>query len=144
MALRVLYLSQPALMQPWYDDFCRALGPECPVELYDPQHSFEEQVRDTGVVVDQGGSVGTPSMIAAAAAAGVRLWQVLGTGLDHVDRERILASGMRLANTPGLFSAVALAEHALFLMLCFAKRLRESERNVRSGRFHGPVSYRQG
>ena len=48
MALRVLYLSQPALMQPWYDDFCRALGPECPVELYDPQHSFEEQVRDTG------------------------------------------------------------------------------------------------
>jgi phosphoglycerate dehydrogenase-like enzyme len=57
-----------------------------------------------------------------------------------VDRERILASGMRLANTPGLFSAVALAEHALFLMLCFAKRLRDSERNVRSGRFHGPVN----
>ncbi len=73
------------------------------------------------VVVDQGGGVGTHAMVDAAAAAGVLLWQVLGTGLDHVDVAYILERGLVLANTPGPFSSVALAEHALFLMLYFAK-----------------------
>jgi phosphoglycerate dehydrogenase-like enzyme len=62
----------------------------------------------------------------------VKLWQVLGTGLDHTDVAYILESGLPLANTPGQFSSVALAEHALFLMLLFAKRFFDSRNSLRS------------
>jgi len=70
----------------------------------------------------------------------VRLWQVLGTGVDHTEVDHILGRGIALANTPGQFSAVALAEHALLLILCLAKNLRESEANTRIGRMYQPVN----
>ena len=91
------------------------------------------------MVVDQGGH-GTRAMIDAGARAGVKLWQVLGTGLDHTDVDYILARGIPLANTPGQFSAIALAEHALLFILCMAKRLREAEANARKGLMYHPVS----
>jgi phosphoglycerate dehydrogenase-like enzyme len=62
----------------------------------------------------------------------VKLWQVLGTGLDHTDVAYILKKGIPLANTPGQFSSVALAEHALFLMLFFSKKFFDSQRSVRN------------
>lgn len=136
----VLYLAQAGTLEPWYGDFARALEGRASVRLLDPAGSFVRQVEGARVVVDQGGSVGTPAMYDAAAASGVQLWQVLGTGLDHVDVDGIRRRGLRVANTPGLFSAVALAEHAMLLMLCFAKRLRVAEANVRAGRMYEPLS----
>jgi phosphoglycerate dehydrogenase-like enzyme len=41
----------------------------------------------------------------------VRLWQVLGTGVDHTEVEQC-SRAVAVANTPGQFSAVAPAEHA--------------------------------
>ena len=41
---------------------------------------------------------------------------------------------------PGEFTAVAVAEHALFLMLVLAKRLREAEQSLRAGIMHRPLS----
>jgi phosphoglycerate dehydrogenase-like enzyme len=90
-------------------------------------------------VVDQGGHA-TREMIDAGAQARVQLWQVLGTGLDHTEVDYILSRGIRLANTPGQFSAVALAEHALMFILCLAKNLPEAEANCRLGRLYRPVS----
>ena len=84
--------------------------------------------------------MGTRALIDAALAARVRLWQVLGTGVDHVDVAYFLEKGLALANTPGPFSAVALAEHAMFLMLYFAKRFDEHVRNLRSSVFYLPLS----
>jgi D-3-phosphoglycerate dehydrogenase len=79
-------------------------------------------------------------MIEAGATAGVRLWQVLGTGLDHSEVAFTRTMGIPLANTPGHFSAVPLAEHALLLILCLTKRLHEAERNARAGVMYRPVS----
>lgn len=138
--MKVLYLSIPGIRQPWYDDFLAAVGGRFQVSLFDPARPLAEQFAGVDVVVDQGGSVGTREMIDAAVAAGVKLWQVLGTGLDHVDVPYFLAKGMPLANTPGHFSAVALAEHALFLMLYFAKNFPESQRNLRARVFWRPLN----
>jgi len=79
-------------------------------------------------------------MIDIAIASGVKLWQVIGTGLNHIDVNYLVAKGVPIANTPGIFSGIALAEHALFLMLCLAKNLDESRRNVRSGVYYHPMN----
>ena len=79
-------------------------------------------------------------MIDAGAAAGVELWQAVTTGLDHSDVGYMLERGLRVSNTPGAFSAVALAEHVLFLMLFIAKNFRESEANLRTGTLYKPLN----
>lgn len=137
--MRVLYLWLPGLLQPWYDDFRSHLEEAVEVRLLDPERPLEDQMEGVEVVVDQGGH-GAPEVADVAAAAGVKLWQVLGTGLDDLDVNFLHKSGIRVANTPGPSSAVALAEHVLLFVLAFAKRLRESERNARSGTFFGPVN----
>ena len=138
--MKVLYLTVPGMLQPWYDDFRSAVGGGHTVCLYDPAKPMVGQFEDVDVVVDQGGSVGTRALIDAALAARVKLWQVLGTGVDHVDVAYFLEKGLMLANTPGPFSAVALAEHAMFLMLYFAKRFDEHVRNLQSEVFYMPLS----
>ncbi len=138
--MKVLYLSVEDMLQPCYDDFRTAVDERHEVCLYDPAKPMAEQFEGAEVVVDQGGSVGTRALIDAALSARVKLWQVLGTGVDHVDVAYFLEKGLALANTPGPFSAVALAEHAMFLMLYFAKRFDEHVRNLRSEVFYLPLS----
>src|SRR5205807_8029596 len=108
--------------------------------LWQADTPFGPQIDDVLVVVDQGGGMATRAMVDAGVAAGVKLWQVLGTGLDHVDVPYILERGLALANTPGPFSSVALAEHALFLMLYFAKNFSTSQQNLRRGVFYRPMN----
>jgi D-3-phosphoglycerate dehydrogenase len=133
--VKVLYIANPGSEEPWLGDFTSALAGQCELVVFDRTAVVEPQFRDVRVVVDQGGR-GTRELIDAAGVAGVVLWQVLGTGVDRFDVEYALARGIRLANTPGPFSAVALAEHALLLMLSLAKNLHESERRVRDGRMY--------
>jgi phosphoglycerate dehydrogenase-like enzyme len=135
---RVLFIPQQGYQEPWLSDLHRALGPIAELDTLDPGAALDGRFDGVDVVVDQGGH-GTKEMIDAAASAGVQLWQVLGTGLDHTEVGRIVASGMRLANTPGQFSATALAEHALLLMLSLVRRLRAAERNARAGDFYAPM-----
>ena len=138
--MKVLFLGQPNNLEPWLRDVVTALGEAHQVALYDAGAPLGPQLREVTVVIDQGGGVGTRATVDAAAGAGVKLWQVLGTGLDHVDVQYILDRGLPLANTPGPFSSVALAEHALFLMLFFAKNFPESQRNIRNGLFYRPMN----
>ena len=138
--MKVLYIGMPNLMRPWYDDFLAAVGGQFPVVLYDPDKPAAEQFRDVGVVVALGGAQMTRPMIDTALASGVKLWQIVGTGLDHVDVPYFLEKRMPLANTPGQFSSIALAEHAILLMLCLAKNLHQSFANVRSGVFSLPTT----
>lgn len=133
--MKILFLGQRDRLEPWYADVVAAVGEQHEVMLYDRERGLAEQFQDARVVVDQGGSVGTGAMIDAAAEAGVRLWQVLGTGMDHVDVPYIVSKGLSLANTPGPFSSVALAEHALLFMLYFAKSFPASQRHLREGTF---------
>jgi phosphoglycerate dehydrogenase-like enzyme len=138
--VKVLFLGQPANLEPWFGDVVQAIGEAHQVALFGPHAPLAEQLRGVEVVVDQGGGVGTRETVDAAAQAGVKLWQVLGTGLDHVDVQYILDRNLPLANTPGPFSSIALAEHALFFMLCFAKQFLVSQVNVRRGVFYRPLN----
>jgi D-3-phosphoglycerate dehydrogenase len=137
--VKVLFIGLAGKEEPWLGDVVRALDGDHELTVLDREASLEPQFAGVRIVVDQGGW-GTRAMIDAGAAAGVELWQVLGTGVDHSEVDYILASGMQLANTPGPFSAVAVAEHALFLMLCLAKNLRAAERNLRAGVQNLPVN----
>jgi glyoxylate reductase len=136
----VLYVVQQGNVEPWLADFLEvARSHDLPVSVLDETAPLEPQFAGIAVVVDQGGHA-TREMIAVGASAGVRLWQVLGTGLDHTEVAHIHSHGIALANTPGMFSAVALAEHALLLILALAKRLPEAEANCRIGRMYHPVA----
>jgi len=137
--MRVLYIVFQDLLHPWYDDFLEGIDGQHTVISYDPTKPLGPQFRDIQVIVDQGGW-GTHEMIDAAAAGGVKLWQVIGTGLNHIDVAYILGKGILLSHSPGFLSGIALAEHALFLMLCLAKNLNASQRNIRSGVFYHPVN----
>jgi D-3-phosphoglycerate dehydrogenase len=131
--MKVLYLAQPTILQPWYDDVWRPCAGRHEVKLYDPKLPLDEQFKGVEVVVDQGGSAGTREQMLAAKRYGIRLWQVLGTGLDHVDIPYLKECGLVVSNTPGTFSAIALAEHALFLMLYLLKQHPVAQRNIAGG-----------
>jgi phosphoglycerate dehydrogenase-like enzyme len=137
--MKILFIESPDLLYPWYDDFLEAIGGRHEVILYEYGRPVEEQFRDIDIVVDRGGR-GTHAMIDAAFESGVKLWQVIGTGLDHLDVRYIQQKGIPVANTPGLFSGIALAEHALFLMLCLAKNLSTALNNIRAGTFAKPIN----
>lgn len=137
--MKVLFIGFADVVHPWYDDFLEAIAGKHSVELYDPQSPMAPQFLNAEVVVDQGGW-GTHEMIDTAIASGVKLWQVIGTGLNHLDVKYLLEKGVPLANTPGIFSGIALAEHALFLMLCLAKNVDESRKNIRAGIFYHPMN----
>ncbi|MBI4530233.1 MAG: hypothetical protein HY709_01825, partial [Candidatus Latescibacteria bacterium] len=89
------------------------------------------------VVIDHGGSVGTRAMMDAAKDA--RLWQILGTGFDHFDLNYIRSRGIPVANCPGQFSSVALAETAMMFILMLAHRYRQAVTNFQSGVFYEPL-----
>ena len=138
--MKVLFLGIQNQLHPWYDDVLKAIGGRWPIELYDPGKPRDEQFKKVDVVVDQGGAHGKRDMIDEGLAAGVKLWQVLGVGVDHTDIRYLLEKGLPVANTPGPSSAVALAEHALFLMLLFAKNFNESQDNIRSRILCKPIN----
>jgi len=135
--MKILFIGFRDLVHPCLDDFQDAIKGTYPISLYDPNLSIPDQLGDVDVVVDQGGW-GSHEMVDAALEA--KLWQVIGTGLDHLDVKYILGKGIPLANTPGVFSGIALAEHALFFMFCFAKNLHLSVTNIRSGVFYHPMN----
>jgi phosphoglycerate dehydrogenase-like enzyme len=137
--MKVLFIGQANNLEPWFGDVLTAVGEAHQVVLWQPG-APGPSLDNVEVVIEQGGGVVGRETIAAAAAAGVRLWQVLGTGLDHVDVQYILDRGLPLANTPGPFSSVALAEHALFFMLYFAKNFPASQLGMRSGIFYRPMN----
>jgi phosphoglycerate dehydrogenase-like enzyme len=137
--VKVVYIAHPGNEEPWYTDFNTALGDRFPHAVLDRDAPLAPQFKGVRVVVDQGGQATRP-MIDAGAEAGVVLWQAVTTGLDHTDVDYILSRGIRLAHTPGPFSAVALAEHSLFLMLVIAKKFRDAERNLRVGVMYHPLN----
>lgn len=129
----VLHVAKSSL-EPAYGRLLAALG-DTPSELFDPSRPLREQMHGKAVVVDIGGW-GQAAHIEAARDEGVALWQVLGYGLDHLDLDAALASGMMLARTPGPTTAVPLAEHAMFLLLSVVKQANASRAAMAAGQFY--------
>lgn len=64
----------------------------------------------------------------------LKLIAVLGIGADNIDLLAASRRGIKVCNTPG-YSAVAVAEHALALMLAAARKIPQHERELRAGRW---------
>jgi phosphoglycerate dehydrogenase-like enzyme len=56
---------------------------------------------------------------------------VLGTGLDHFDMDYWRSKKMPVANCPGPFSSVALAECAMMFILMLTRHYNETQSNLR-------------
>ena len=71
-----------------------------------------------------------------AACPKLQIVSVWGTGTDHVDLAAAARLGITITNTPGV-SAIAMAEHALTLMLAVARRIPQIDVETRQGAWPG-------
>jgi D-3-phosphoglycerate dehydrogenase len=108
------------------------------LRIFDQSLPLVPQFDGVDVVIDEGGSVGTREM-ADAAEGQARLWQILGTGLDHFDMDYWRGKGIPVANCPGPFSSVALAECVMMFILMLTRKYDETQSNLYSQRMYEPV-----
>ena len=134
---KVLLLPLTRLFHPWCDDVIQAIGGRHDLSVFDESHPIVPQFDGVDVVIDHGGSVGTREMMDAATDA--RLWQILGTGFDHFDLDYIRTRRIAVANCPGQFSSVALAETAFMFILMLAHKYPQAASNFESGVFNEAV-----
>ena len=139
--LTVLFLPHPlgpSMLKPAKDDVVAAIGDRHNLRILDYDQPIAPQFDGVDVVIDHGGSAGTREM-ADAAAGKVRLWQILGTGFDHFDLEYWRSKKLPVANCPGIFSAVALAECAMMFILMLARQYPVTQTNLQQGDLYRPV-----
>ncbi len=133
--LKVLFLKQPpGRRDPWAKDTEEAVGTRHDVVEYVDQEPLKPQFDGVDVVIDQGGSLGTRAM--ADGCGSLKLWQILGTGFDKFDLGYWMQKKIPVANTPGQFSAVPLAECALMYMLMLSRLWHKSQEHLRQGVFY--------
>ena len=139
--LNVLFLPHPlgpSMFKPWGEDVVAAVGPRHNLRILDYSRPLAPQFEGVGVVIDQGGSAGTREM-ADIAEGKVRLWQILGTGIDHFELDYWRAKKIPVANTPGPFSAVALGECAMMFILMLARQYPVTQANLKAGQMYVPM-----
>ena len=139
--LTVLFLPHPldpSMFKPSGEDVVAAVGERHNLRILDYSQPIAPQFEDIDVVIDHGGSAGTREM-ADAAAGKVRLWQILGTGFDHFDLDYWQSKNLTVANCPGAFSAVALAECAIMFMLMLARQYPVTQTNLKQGELYKPL-----
>ena len=134
---KVLLLPLTRLFHPWCDDVIQAIGGRHDLSVFDESHPIVPQFDGVDVVIDHGGSVGTREMMDAATDA--RLWQILGTGFDHFDLDYIRTRRIAVANCPGQFSSVALAETAFMFILMLTHKYPQAASDFESGVFNEAV-----
>jgi phosphoglycerate dehydrogenase-like enzyme len=126
--LKVLFLPNPKLVDPWHGDVIGAVGARHSLKTIEYDAPLKPQFNGVDAVIDFGGSMGTRAM--ADQASSVRLWQILGTGFDHFDLEYWKKKQIPVANCPGEFTAVPLAECAMMFMLMLARGWTESQHSL--------------
>ena len=67
-----------------------------------------------------------------AACPNLRLVSIWGVGTDHIDLVSAARRGVTVCNTPGA-NAIAVAEHAMALMLAVARKIPQIDREMRGG-----------
>ena len=139
--LTVLFLPHPlgpSMFKPSGEDVVAAIGDRHDLRILDYDQPIAPQFEGLDVVIDHGGSAGTREM-ADAAVGTVRLWQILGTGFDHFDLDYWRSKNLPVANCPGIFSAVALAECAMMFILMLARQYPVTQTNLKQGDLYRPV-----
>jgi D-3-phosphoglycerate dehydrogenase len=67
-----------------------------------------------------------------AACPNLRMVSIWGVGTDHIDLASAARRGITVCNTPGA-NAIAVAEHAIALMLAVARKMPQIDRGMRAG-----------
>jgi phosphoglycerate dehydrogenase-like enzyme len=133
--LKVLFLKQPpGRRDPWVKDAEEAIGSRHDLIEFDSSAPLAPQFAGVDVVIDQGGSLGTREM--ADLCGSIKLWQILGTGFDKMDLAYWQAKNIPVANTPGPFSAVPLAECALMYMIMLSRKWHYTQEHLKQGIFY--------
>lgn len=128
--VKVLLLSIHDSDTVWGDAVVDALGDRHDLREYDKSKPAPEQFEGVEVVVDVGGWA-THELIDAA--PDVRLWQIVGTGVDHTDVPYMLRKGIAVANCPGTTSGASLAELAMMFILMLARKFHEATDSLKCG-----------
>jgi phosphoglycerate dehydrogenase-like enzyme len=136
--LNVLYLP-PALIpgNPWGRDVIEVIKAPHELRLYNRDLPLGPQMEWAEVGIDFGGVMGTRAM--ADLAGGIKLWQILGNGIDQFDLEYWRSKNVPVANCPGNLTGIPLAECALMFMLMLARQWHGTQRNLQSGRLNLPL-----
>ncbi len=137
--LKVLYMPHPNkdVKTPWGDDVMAAIGHDHDVRVYDRGRLAAEQFEGIEAIVDLGGNI-TLEEIAIAKAAGVGFFQAQTNGLDDVEVDAILNTGMAMAHCPGPLSSVALAQSAMMFILMLAHRYGKCQEALAQSRYFWP------
>ena len=135
-------MSKPTVVVP--DDYPPVLGPSAAFRSlearaqvgYHPSlppsaEVLVERIGKAEAVVNIRSSVGFHEEVFARCPR-LRALSLWGTGTDHVDLEAAARHGVAVTNTPGV-SAVAMAEHALALMLAVARDIPRIDARTRRG-----------
>ena len=69
-----------------------------------------------------------------ASCPDLKMIAVLGIGTDNIDLDAASRLGIKVTNTPG-YSAIAVAEHALTLMLAAARKIPQHQKELQAGRW---------
>lgn len=135
-------MSKPTVVVP--DDYPPVLGPSAALRSlearaqvgYHPSlppsaEVLVERIGKAEAVVNIRSSVGFDEEVFARCPR-LRALSLWGTGTDHVDLQAAARHGVAVTNTPGV-SAVAMAEHALALMLAVARDIPRIDARTRRG-----------
>jgi len=136
--LNVLYVAPPLIPgNPWGRDVIEVIKSPHELRLYNRDLPLGPQMEWAEVGIDFGGVMGTRAM--ADLAGGIKLWQILGNGIDQFDLEYWRSKNVRVANCPGNLTGIPLAECALMFMLMLARQWQGTQSNLRSGRLNLPL-----
>ena len=120
--LRMLFCGSGWL--PIVDHIAARLPAGSTIARWDRRVPLAEIVADIDVLLPSNAAI-TADVIAAARV--LRLIQQPAAGTEQIDRAAAIARGIPICNAPGQ-NHVAVAEHALFLLLALARRLPAAQR----------------
>jgi phosphoglycerate dehydrogenase-like enzyme len=138
--LKVLFLpTLVELKEPWERDVVQTIGPKHDLTFYKYDEPVAPQFQGVDVVVDFAGDRVTREM--ADAASSVKLWHLLLTGYDHFDVKYWNAKNIPVANCPGVFAGLAMAECAIMFMIMLSRQWHETQACLSQGVFYRPLGY---
>lgn len=123
--------------KPWTDDLIEEVGSKHNLTFYEHDKPVAPQFKGQDMVIDFGGSEGTREMVDAA--TDTRLWQILGTGVDHFDLDYWRSKKIPVTNAPGQFSSVALAECAMMFILMLTRGYNQAVSNLKVHKMYEPM-----
>lgn len=135
--LKVIYLPGRGADPQWQAEVVAAVSPNHDLRIYDETQPLAPQFADVDAVLDLGGSWGRPEQLDAAPR--VRFWQILGTGIEHFDFDYWSTRPVMISNCPGPMSAIALAEHAMLLMMLVRRHYPVQQANLAAGIMYKPT-----